>query len=102
MHSVYTFLQNGSCLKEACVVNICRLPDSVRVVVVGGAQRVGAVLDLHGTSVRFLHGHLELVVLALQLLRLSERARDRERRRQHCLAVADPTHHLSGILLELT
>lgn len=53
-------------------------PDGVGLVVVGGAQRVGTVLDLHGARVRLLHGHLELVVLTLQLLRFRQRARDGE------------------------
>ena len=49
----------------------------------------------------YLNGHLELLVLFLELLGLLKTPGDREARDQHCLCVPNPPHHLKWILLDV-
>lgn len=69
---------------------------------VGRHKRVGPVLDLDGAGVGPLNGHLKLVVLSPQSLRIGQSSGHTERGRQHGLSIADPADHLLSIVLELS
>lgn len=74
----------------------------MRIVVVSSSKCISSVFDLHGARVGLLHRDLELIVLSLQLLRLGQCSRNRERGGQHSFTVSDPADHLCCVFLELT